>query len=194
MTAVTLPTSPLQRNATPRILDWGGYLEPPLGGPVQRIDRLGTRHAVDYVLPPIGTATLAMQWCQRLKRGLSLGVVMEFPQVGFSVGSPGSPTVSGSHSAAASAINLASLSGGYTEGQYFSVVHSGRRYLYSFDASGSSLSSVAISPMLRTALSNGDQVEMNPPYIEGRLVGDPVSWNIDDVRTYGIAFTIEEWE
>jgi hypothetical protein len=193
VTAVTLPTAVAQAEAQVRYLDWGGDLEPSLGGPVQHIDRLGSRHAVDFTLPPIGSATAAMQWCQRLKRAKSLGAVMKFPQVGFTMGSSGSPTISGAHSATATAINLSGLSGGYTEGQYISIIHAGRRYLYSFDNTGSSLTSVAISPMLRTALSNGDTVEL-VAMIEGRLVGNEVGWNVSRARTYGLAFTIEEVE
>lgn len=193
MTVVALPTAVAQATARVRYLDWGGDLTPALGGPVQHIDRLGSRHAVDFALPPILSATAAMQWCQRLKRAKSLGASMKFPQVGFTMGSSGSPTISGAHSAAATALNLSGLTGGYTEGQYISIVHSGRRYLYSFDATGSSLSGVAITPMLRTALSNGDTVELIA-IVEGTLGGDELSWEIGTAREYGLKFTIAEVE
>lgn len=192
--SVTLPTGPVQAVAKIRYLDWGGDLVPPLGGPAQHIDRLGSRHAVDFTLPPIGNAAIAMQWCQRLKRAKSQGAIMKYPQPGFTIASGGSPTISGSFAAAATSINMSGLTGGYSEGQYFGVIHNGRRYLYSFDNTGSSLTGIAITPMLRTALTSGDTVEINPPYIEGRLTGDEVSWDVNTARMYGLSFSIEEME
>ncbi len=41
----------MRGGAKMRMLDWGGDLTPPTGGPVQRLDRLGSRHALDVPLP-----------------------------------------------------------------------------------------------------------------------------------------------
>src|SRR3546814_13730708 len=66
---------------TPRLLDWGADQAPVLGGPMQRITRLGSRHAVDVQMPPMDYPD-AMAWLQRLKRGKTDPVLMTFLQPG----------------------------------------------------------------------------------------------------------------
>src|SRR5687768_7561060 len=90
--AITLPTTPGPASARVRMLDFGGNLIPVLGGAVQRISRLGSRHAVDVALPPMSYDD-ARAWIQKLKRGKFDRVVMAFPQMDFAVGSPGTAAI-----------------------------------------------------------------------------------------------------
>lgn len=131
--AVTLPTTPSPVSATLRMLDWGGNLTPILGGPVQRLNRLGSRHAVDIELPPM-TADDAMAWVQRLKRGKSETVRMAFPQPGFTPGAEGTPSIRAA-AAGGTSISIRGVPQGHAlvEGQSLSIVVGGKRYVYSCD-------------------------------------------------------------
>ena len=169
---------------------------PVLGGPMQRVDRTGSRGSLDVVLPPMRYVD-GMPWCQRLKRGKKERVVMPFPQPGLVIGNPGAPVVNGAV-AGGTSLPIRGLTSGYQirEGQYFSIVHGGRRYLYSADAaataSGAGTATLTISPMLRTALGDGDTIEIAAPMIEGILAGDETSWNVNTAFHVGLAFTVVE--
>lgn len=134
MPTVALPTSPGPVEAKVRFLDWGGDLVPALGGPVQRLSRLGSRHAIEFVLPPL-TMTDAMAWIQRLKRGKNDRVLIPYPLMGFSPGSTGTPQIRTAASGGTT-ISLRGVAQGATlsEGQPLSIVVGGKRYVYSADA------------------------------------------------------------
>src|SRR3546814_9494938 len=51
--SIILPTTPGIRSATPSLISYGGLLSPSLGGAVQRLNRLGDRHALKVSLPPM---------------------------------------------------------------------------------------------------------------------------------------------
>jgi hypothetical protein len=183
--------------ATPRLLDWGSELVPSLGGVTQRLNRLGSRHAIDVVLPPMRIEPDGRLWISRLKRGKTEGVQFAFPQVEFDVSSPGTPLVKTAVSGGTS-VALKGLTPRYAikEGQWFSVIHSGRSYLHSSDAQvivdASGDATVTVTPMLRTALSVNDVVNLGKPIIEGSLSGDEVAWTLEMARTVGLQFTVSE--
>lgn len=82
------------------------------------------------------------------------------------------------------------------EGQWLSVVHGGRSYLYCctaqvvLNAAGAGF--VPVDVLLRSPLSIGDPVELAAPVIEGWLAGDGYEWTIERSRTVGLTFTIAE--
>jgi hypothetical protein len=193
--AVTLPTTPSPSNAQPRFLDWGADQVGSLGGPAQHLDRLGSRFAVDYEMPPMEYET-AMAWIQRLLRGKTERVLIEFFQPGFDPGNPGSPKVA-TAAAGGTSLALKDLSSSYRlkEGQFLSIVHSGRRYLHSIDAdvtASGGTATVVITPMLRTAISVNDTVEIATPMIEGMLSGDETGWTVNAAHHVGLSFTVTE--
>lgn len=195
--AVTLPTTPSPSSAAPRLLDWGSDLVPALGGPTQRLSRLGSRFAVDYEMPPMEYET-AMAWIQRLLRGKTERVLIEFFQPGFDPGNPGSPKVATAASGGTS-LALKDLSSSYRlkEGQFVSIIHGGRRYLHSVNAdvtASGGTATVGITPMLRTAISVNDVVEIATPMIEGTLSGDETSWTVNAAHHVGLSFTVTEAE
>lgn len=143
MAAVALPTSPGPVEAKPRFLDWGGELVPALGGPVQRLSRLGSRHAVEFVLPPMTMAS-AMAWTQRLKRGKNDRVLIPYPLMGFAPGSSGTPTIRTAASGGTT-IDIRGVSRSHTlsEGQSLSIVVGGKRYVYSCDNAETAIGAAA---------------------------------------------------
>jgi hypothetical protein len=53
MAYVELPDLPRQSKLKPKILRFGSDLTPSLGGPTQRLTRLGARFAVEITLPSV---------------------------------------------------------------------------------------------------------------------------------------------
>lgn len=193
--SVALPSSPAPASATPRLIDFGSVQTPPQGGPAQRLNRIGNRYAIEVQMPTL-TPDQRRVFVARLMRGLTEGVIMRFPQPGFSVGTPGSPAVNGSGQTG-STLSLRGLSGGYVikEGQALSIIVGGRRYLHfaaaDIPASGGT-AAVPITPMLRVVPGDGAIVEIALPMIEGFLSGNEVAWQVRTDQNADLGFTITE--
>lgn len=182
---------------SPALLDWGGELTPPLGGISQRIDRLGSRHTLDVVAPPRAIEPDGRVWISRLKRAKREGGIIAFPQVEFDTGNPGAPRVA-SAVPAGKVVPLKGLTAGYplVEGQWLTIIHNGRRFLYSIDAatiaSAGGSATITVTPMLRSQLSADDIVLLAQPQMEGWLSGDELRWTLEAARMVGLQFTITE--
>ena len=180
---------------TPRLLDFGGFLAPSTGASVLRVDRMGNRHAVDFVLPPMRMEPTGRIWISRLKRAKTEGAFMRFPQVDFRPIASGVPVVAARTVGGRSLPITGGLPGGVIrEGQWLSVIHAGRRYLHSndsqmlFGADGTVI--LSVTPMLRAPLDVGDIIEM-VPRIEG-LILDDFAWPVASNRTASLSFTLTE--
>jgi hypothetical protein len=183
-------------SAQPGMLDWGGNLMPALGGPEQRINRLGNRSILTITVDP-ETEYEARILLQRLLRAKSEGALMPWPQSGLKVGSPGSPLVNGPVTGGTS-IPLKGLTPHYSirEGQPFSIIIGGRRYLHFSDgqvvADAAGNAAVVVTPMLRKPLLGNEVVELAKPMLEGALVGDTMAWDIAAHGHEPFTFTIRE--
>lgn len=197
--SILLPSSPGIRSAKPRLLDFGGVLTPPLGGASQKLNRLGNRYFIAPEMPPIRTEPFGRQWVARISRALTEGALFAFPQPDLVIGSPGSPVVSGA-AQLGSTLNLSGFTPGYVvrEGQFFSIIHAGRRYLHSAasetTASGTGTMALPILPMLRISPSNGAVCEFAAPMIEGFFDGQAVEWEHLLEPYTKVSFTITEAE
>jgi len=194
---ITLPSSPAPRAISPHLISRRRDLEPTFGGPTTRVQRLGSKWAIDFDLPPMRYAD-AMAWIAALTRAEGDTVMIDVPQPGFETGSPGTPLVNGA-SQAGSFIDLDGF-GAYTAkaGQFFSVIISSQRYLYQVAvdrvAAAGVMTDLAISPMIRRSPADNAVVEFATPKIEGFLSGRETGWTVDVARTVGISFTITERE
>lgn len=172
MASIVLPASPGVKSVKPMLLSFGGILTPFLGGPTQRINRLGTRWAMRFTMP-VMTAEQARYWISALAQGVDRGGVMSIPQ-DIDVGSPGAPLLSAGVTAGAT-LPLKGLTPGYVvkDGQFLSVIHAGQRYTHMFTADavigGGGTINAAVWPMVRTGLSVNDVVEIADPKIDGWL-------------------------
>lgn len=181
MASILLPSSPGPRSAKPSLVSFGTLLVPFLGGPSQRINRLGTRWALMVSMAPMLTEPLGRQWVSALAQASENGAIMAVPQ-DIDVGSPGVPRVSAAVGSGM-ALPLKGMTAGYQlkEGQFLSIIHGGRRYLHMVTAAltigAGGTGTAAIYPMLRTALSNNDVVEIAEPMIEGWIDG-AFDWSI----------------
>lgn len=194
---ITLPTDPQPSEATAGLIDFGGLLTPILGGPVQRINRLGNRHKLAVSLPPMLNKEQGRHWISRLMRGKTEGVRMSFPLMGFDVGVPGAPKVNGAGQSGRT-INLMGCTPYYVfrEGQPLSIVSGNQHYLYFSDgvATVSPTGTVAlpISPMLRIQPAHNDFVAVAHPMIEGYIEGNELSWSMSIGGLVGLQFEIKE--
>lgn len=183
--AIELPTRPGIRNANPGLLDWGGRLVPILGGPVQNIRRLGTRLSLEFELPPVRNEPHGREWIAKLLQAKLEGAMARWVQDGFSAGAPGAIVVDGG-SQTGTTLQVKGGTRGYAVryGQFFSLVHDGRRYLHMvttptrLDANGKA--ELGILPMLRVIPDDGDACEFAVPKIQGSLIGDERRWKVTD--------------
>lgn len=198
MAVISLPTFPSPNGMTVMLRDFGGVLTPFLGGPEQLVVRAGTRFGARVSVPPMRSDELGRIYVSRLLQGRMNGVLMRWPLLEFNPGNPGSPLIAAGASSG-STIQLKGLTAGYVvkEGQYFSIVTGGRRYLHmataNVTASGTGTAAVNIFPLLRKSVATNDVVEMAQPMIQGLISpGDELGWEIASNRFMNINFTIME--
>lgn len=196
--AVELPDWAVPNSITPYLRDFGSVLTPFLGGPEQRINRVGTRFGIRVTLPPMPTKDKALIVQSRLLRGRESRLVMEWTQPDFDTGSPGTPLVE-SGVLSGTTLPLKGMTPGYVvkEGQMLSIIHGGQRYMHMFSADGTvnggGFLNAAIWPMIRTFLDEDDVVEIATPKIEGLVSpGDELSWQIAVERMASFSFTLAE--
>ncbi len=178
---ITLPSLRGVKIDKPRLIDFGGALKPIMGGDVQHLMRLGTRHAIDITVPTMPAEPDGRIFAARLRRAKVFGALTAFRQDGMTIGTPGNPVVDGAGQSGFS-LAMRAFTVAYTvrEGQYFSLVTGGRRYLYfattdvTIPANGKA--TIPLFPMLRKIPADGDACEFAAPMIEGSLSGNEVAF------------------
>jgi len=190
---ITLPTSPAPASIAIGLISARNELSPAFGGPTQRLNRKGSRWRAVVTLP-VMTYVDALAWIDL--RAEADTVVLDVPQPGLVIGTPGTPLVNGAGQLGSS-LAIDGLTVGYVirKGQYLSVVISGQRYLYQataqVTANGSGQATVAIRPMLRASPPNDAVVEIAAPKIEGFVKTDPM-FEVNAAQHVGLSFEIEE--
>lgn len=201
---IDLPDYPSPQSATPSLLDFGAFLTPSLGGPIQRVERMGTRFKIACQMPPMPNLTVGRQWVARLIRGKQEGARMPWPLLGFDPGTPGFITagqglVNGAGQAGRT-LSVHTIVPNYVfrEGQFFSVVISGRHYLYMVTAeafaNSSGVATLSIEPMIRVSPPNGAAVHIGKPMVEGFIMGEAFAWEMALANFVGIGFELAEIE
>jgi len=196
---IDLPEYPSPAGATPGLLDFGAFLTPSLGGPVQRVERMGNRFKISCTMPPMPNAKLGRQWVARLVRGKQEGARMPWPLLGFDPGSPGAVLVNAAGQSGRSlAIKGATPNYTFREGQFFSIVINARHYLYMVtveviaDATG--VATLAIEPMLRLSPPANAVCNFGKPMVEGFIMGDSFAWEMALANFVGVSFDLVEIE
>jgi len=195
MVAVTLPDSPGPRNVQWELVDFGGIVPGALGGPDQRVNRLGNRWRATVEMPVL-TAKQAREWSAALVRGLRLGVLWEIVQPGFSPGVPGRPLVAGA-SQTGWELDADTFTPGYVwrPGQFISVLIGTQRYIYQFAESGrvetDGTATLPIEPALRVSPGDGDTIEVVRPVMQGLVAAPAWAYDVDKLAR-GFSFTITE--
>ncbi|MBM3929440.1 MAG: hypothetical protein FJ335_13450 [Sphingomonadales bacterium] len=177
-------------------MNFGGLLTPPLGGPEQRIERVGSRWSIQFATPDMSYEPDGRRWSTRLSRAAREGALIEIPQPDLVIGNPGAPAVAGAF-AGGKLVAVSGLSSGYTvrEGQWVSIIIAGRRYAdrIAADVTASPIGSATLQleNLLRRRLTGGEVVEVAKPMIEGWIRGD-FSWPVDRKRDSTFQFTVGE--
>ena len=194
---ITLPTGVTARSVKATLLDYGFINRPSSGAPAQRYDRLGSRYAMEFELPPL-PSDVARTVKARLTVAKREGLRMPVPLMGGQQGSPGAPVVDGTDSAGTT-LKLRGLTAGWfaREGFWLNVTDAaGALYLHDIAApvraGTDGRVTLTLGIPLRCALADGAAVRIANPVIEG-LVTSEVSWSDPVGRIIsGIAFTVEE--
>ncbi|HMO74094.1 MAG TPA: hypothetical protein PKD48_01990 [Sphingopyxis sp.] len=194
---IELPEGVVPNYVRPSLIDFGGVLRPPLGGPIQRINRLGNRYRVEVGLPPVVNRDVGRVVVSRLLRAKTEGLRIEWQLAGVDQGSPGNPVVDGDDQAG-STIQLKGIRPGYGagEGYWLSIATDGQHYLYCTAApareDGYGGIELDLVPHLRVSPADGDVVHLQKPMIEGLVIGEGWSWEYSLEHHVGIQFAIEE--
>ena len=181
---VLFPTLPRGAVIGARLLRYGGDLVSVLGGPTQRIARIGSRYAVDVQLPTLD-AECAGRWLGAVLMAETRGetVTLALPQMNSVVG-----LVGATGTGAVGAGEIAYTGTAVLPGTWFSFVANGRFYLHLVTAQPAA-DTLAISPRLRTAIAAAP-LEFAHPKLEGYV--DDTAWSLEFVRFVGHAFTLTE--
>lgn len=194
--SIVLPSSPGYQSYDILPIDFGGLVTPPLGGPQQRLNRLGNRWGVTVRLPRMRQESQGRTWIAALVEGLQEGVILRWPQTGFA-NAVNDCLVNGA-SQIGSTLNIDGITPGVTAryGQFLDVSVSGGRTLYMVRAdtvaNASGQMALPISPMIRKSPADNAQVIFTQPAIEGFLQDNRPAWTVDVARTIGLEFTVFE--
>jgi hypothetical protein len=197
MAVIELPSNPAPNGVVPRLIDYGFTMRSPTGGSSLRLDRAGSRFAVEVSYPPM-KADKARVFVSRLLEAKSQGLRIEFPLLGVSQGNPGTPVVDGAGQAGKT-LSVRGLTPGYVvkEGYWLSIVDAdGQHYLHNatavVTADAGGLASLSITPALRVPFADGAVIHLAKPMIEGLVDGNEWSWQLPVNRLIALAVTIEE--
>ena len=193
---IILPTEFSPSDAQPQLMDYGMILRPASGAPALRVNRAGSRFALQVAFPPM-RPDKARRLQAILLRAKREGLRMPYPLLGV-VQSGGAAKVDGS-SAAGTVLPLKTMTKGYMvrQGTWLSVeAADGTRCLHAVAEAArvgdDGKVTLSIEPPLRVALLDGDDVQISSPTIEGLVTSD-VGWTLPVDRTVeGLGFTLEE--
>lgn len=193
MTVVTLPTDPAPRKMSIGIVSAANDLTSAINSSDQEIDRKGTRFALTFEMPPMSYVK-GMTWSALRRKGVT--VLMRVHQPGLVIPAAGTPRVKGGGQGGLSLL-IDGLPAGYQlrQGQFVSVIVSGRRYLHSLaaavTANGSGEATLSLEQMIRFPPPENAVVEIDQPMIEG-LARDVQDAEVGVDRLVYLAFTVRE--
>jgi hypothetical protein len=179
---------------TPRLVTGRAELRPAWGGDIQRLNRAGSRYAIDVVMP-VMTYADAQDWSAIEDETAT--VTMQIVQPGLDTGAPGTPLVNGGSQSGTSLI-IDGLTPYYVirKRQWLSVTTGGRLYAYRAKgetvANGSGQATVTLATMLRAVHGNNDPVNLADPRIEGFATSPDDAWATNTAGHVALSFTIEE--
>jgi len=185
---VALPPVPRGATVNPRLVRVSGDLVSPLGGPTQRITRLGSRYAADVELPTLD-ADCAARWIgaalQAEAEGATLSLVM--PQMVDLKPMLGA-ALTGTGAAGSNAVTY--VGPDPKPGMWFSFVAGGRHYLHLVTAVNVAGHSLKVSPLLRVAMPAATALEYLAPVLEG--FAEETTWSLEFFKFVGHRITITE--
>jgi hypothetical protein len=194
--SIQIPRSYGYASASPFMMSAGSTARSPLSGDATRTNRLGDRFGLTVQYPPLSSDLSAMKLIALLNQGLSDGIIMHWPQVGFTPAAMGAPVVNGGNQLG-STLAIAGVSGGpvLRHGQFGNFTAGGKLHLFHLTSDVTIAGSTAplpIFPMIRKSPATGSSVAFANPQIEGFIEGDGREWTVDRARSVGITLTVVE--
>lgn len=194
---VTLPASPAPNSVNATLIDYGGIMRSGSGAAAQRVDRAGSRFRIEVGFPPI-PADEGRVFLARLIQAKRDGIRLAYPLLGVSQGVPGNPVVNGAGQSGTT-LNVRGCTVGHKvqEGYWLSISNGTRSYLHLVtstamaDAAGQM--ALSIAPALRFPFADGASINLISPIIDGFVVGEDWSWELNLNHHLGLSVTIEEW-
>ena len=189
-----LPT-PRFISAEPTIISSSIDQRSATGSNRQKGMRKGSHYSYEIALEPMSHAE-ALDWLDL--RNEADTVIMDIPQMGLEVGTPGTTLVNGSGQAGANlAIKGFTPSYPVRKGQAFNHIGSdGVRRIYiaasAVTANGSGLATVPLETMLNWPVANNDVIHFADVRIEGFAAVERGSFLQDGDGWHHIRFTVEE--
>lgn len=193
---IELPEIPAPNGAQPALIDFGIDLVPATGARELRVDRPGSRFAIEVSFPPMKPAT-ARVFISRLLEAKRKGVRIPYPLI-EPQGSPGAPVVDGvDQSGTTLAVRGFTPHYLFKEGFWLSIEdEDGQHYLHNCRSTGwadaSGAASFVIEPALRHPFPDGAALHFGKPMIEGRPVGSEWSWQIPLNHLIALGVPIKE--
>jgi hypothetical protein len=194
---INLPSRPSPANEAPIFIDQGSILRGGLGSPDQRVNRLGDRFGLAVTMAPMPDPKTGRIWVSRLIQAKSQGARMRWPLNNFDPGAPGDIRINGgAQTGSTLAIDGATPNYVFREGQFFSIITNGSRFLYMVSAetiaNNSGQANLPIWPMIRGAHLDNDVCEFGKPMIEGFVQGDTWQWEWALANFTHLQFEIHE--
>lgn len=184
--AITIPVLPAGSQTTITLKSSAIDQTPYLGGPVQRVGRMGDRWGYAVELRPM-FASQSRPLIALLMQGLTSKVLC--PIVLQGVDLRGQSDVFAS-SGAGRTITVSGSMDRKSVGQFFSLVSNGVRYLHQITSiSGQT---VTCNPPLKVVITGGELMEFAEPKIEGFLEGNEQSWTTGLASNVGLSFKVNE--
>ena len=183
-----------------KLLQFASDLTPPMGGLVQRPERLGSRWSVTFSqTPALGvTCAQAILAARTKARANGDSVFFAWPQPTFSA-SIGAPAVNGAGQLGTRLIvnGLTPSTPLFTAGTMFSFTAGSWSYLHMLTANavvdGSGNSTLQIAPMLRASPPAGTLLSVATPQIQGFIQGASEDWTLERLAWTGLPpFTVKE--
>jgi hypothetical protein len=172
---------------TPHLIRVGGDLTSTLGGPTQRITRIGSRYAADVALPPLDS-DCAAQWLSCILEAEASGDTLSLPMTQMIAAARDLPQLYASGAAGSNVITFSNEQVPPV-GAWLSIFVGGRSYLH-FVTGLAAAAQVTVGPLLRATFPADTPVECATPLLEG-FVND-TSWSVEFFRFVGHTFTITE--
>lgn len=184
--AILLPTLPPGSQTTITLKSSAIDQTPYLGGPVQRVGRMGDKWTYAVELRPMHVSQ-SRPLIALLTQGLTAKVLCPVVIKGIDLTNQTDVTA---QSGAGRAITVTGSMDGKTVGQFFSLVAGGVRYLHM--VTGISGQTLTCNPPLKVTIAGGEVLEFQQPKIEGFLEGNEQSWTVGLVANVGLGFKINE--
>jgi hypothetical protein len=195
--SVAIPPVRIKTIGVPRPVLFSGNQESPLGGEDLPIPRMGDRFAIDVTTGQLLRDDDARNLIASLIEATTSGAIMPLILPGSDQRRWSTPVVDGTDQAGSILkVRGFGTNTGLLRGEFFSIVHAGRRYVHMITANmtvpADGRISVPIWPMLRFLTVDGEQCEFTEPMIEGRLVGFDQGAVLSGIRIQPLQFSIVE--